>query len=79
MRGVIEQARLFFGDEEQVRLAEPEYIGIKSPIYGTAVGMVCYVQRHQPLGYSQRRERGAGKKAGNLFRKIREWFNDFME
>ena len=55
LRGVIDLAEDIFGCP--VRLAQPEYLGVKSPIYSTAVGIINYVMRHSP----RRRGRMAGR------------------
>ncbi len=45
MKGMAELAEDVF--DSPVRIAQPGYIGVKSPIYSTAVGIIYYVQRHQ--------------------------------
>ncbi len=47
MKGMAELAESVF--DSPVRIAQPGYIGVKSPIYSTAVGIIYYVQRHQMI------------------------------
>ena len=53
LRGVIDLAEEIFGCP--VRLAQPEYLGVKSPIYSTAVGIISYVMRNQVMSRMTRR------------------------
>ena len=77
MRGIAELAESVFGCS--VRLAQPEYLGVKSPIYSTAVGMIHYVSRNKVV-------RKAGKKPErkegffiNIWKRIKSFLADIWE
>ncbi len=78
MRGMLETARLAF-ENDQVRTAEFDVIGIKNPIYSTVVGLLYYVQRQQPRMHIQERARPAKKKGPSLWQRIKDWLNDIVD
>jgi cell division protein FtsA len=59
-----------------VRAAQPGYIGVKSPIYSTAVGIIHYVQRSHMVTAPKSNPTKAVK---GLWGRIRHWFMDFFE
>ncbi len=73
-KGIVELAEDIF--DCSVRTAQPGYMGVKSPIYSTAVGMIHYAQRSfmitQPKNSPVKAVRG-------LWSRIRLWFQDFFE
>ncbi len=82
MHGLLEAARLYWDDRDMVRLAEPEYVGMKSAVHSTAVGILHYVNRNRPSTHAPGRDRvmrsGAGRKIAWI-QKIKEWFNNFFD
>ena len=77
MGGILEMARLYF-QSEQVRRVECDYIGIQNPIYTTAVGLLYYVNRHQPRFAFQEWGKTRNRKPGKL-RRLKEWLFDIIE
>jgi cell division protein FtsA len=75
MRGVAELAEQIF--DSSARVAQPGYIGVKSPVYSTGVGIIHYVQRSNSF---QGRERKGPRIAlpGFLYR-VRNWFTGIFE
>lgn len=61
LEGIVELAEEIFGCP--IRLAQPDYLGVKSPIYSTAVGIIRYVMRSTSF---RRMTRRAESKAGFL-------------
>ena len=53
LEGIVDLSEAVFGCP--VRLAQPEYLGVKSPIYSTAVGIVSYIMHNQIMGRPARR------------------------
>lgn len=60
-----------------VRVAQPGYVGVKSPIYSTAVGIIHYVQHAHML--SVREQRGGRKALPGFLRRIKTWFVEMFE
>lgn len=67
-----------------VRVAMPDYIGVRDPSYTTGVGMIQYAVKHM-----RGRGAGYGKKSGNKkaasdkgkpswFEKVKNWFSEFI-
>lgn len=74
MKGVADLAEIVFNCP--ARVAQPGYIGVKSPIYSTAVGIIHYVQRHHLLPQAK----GAAPQAiKGVFARIWDWIADFFE
>jgi len=74
MKGTGELAEEIFNCS--VRTAQPGYIGVKSPIYSTAVGIIHYVQRSHMISPSK----GAPTRAvKGLWARLRHWIADFFE
>jgi len=57
LRGITELAEQIF--ECPVRVAQPQYLGVKSPIYSTAVGIISYVTKNHGIGKLSRRTESA--------------------
>ncbi|HHU75594.1 MAG TPA: cell division protein FtsA [Firmicutes bacterium] len=77
MRGITELAESIFGCT--VRLAQPEYLGVKSPIYSTAVGMIHYVSRNK---VTRKIGKKPEKKEGfffNIWKRIKSFLADIWE
>lgn len=75
MKGVTEMAEEIF--ESPVQLAQPDYIGVSSPVFSTGVGIIHYVQGNQliPTG---------GKKETKLvlpkfFGRVKNWFYEIFD
>lgn len=67
-----------------VRVAMPDYIGVRDPSYTAGVGMIQYAVKHM-----RGRSAGYGKKTGNKknpsekgkpswFEKVKNWFSEFI-
>ncbi len=76
MRGTVELARQFFNNGDQVRAAEPEYLGVND-VYGTATGVVYYAQKYLRTGAAPARERL--KKGIGIFQRFKDWFGEIWE
>ena len=72
-RGIVELAEDVFYCS--VRMAQPQYIGVQSPIYSTAVGLTHYVQQSHMMIPPQSIPT---KAARGLWNRIRLWFQDFF-
>lgn len=78
MKGIAELAAEVF--DCSVRIAQPAYLGVKSPIYSTAVGLIYYMSRSQALRRpGKRQERGTKGFVFNLWRRIRNIFANIWE
>lgn len=70
-----------------VRVGEPQLVGVQSPIYTTAVGIIYYVINNIIVAGSSvkdRKDASAKKKKGDgffsrLWKQISDWFNEFFE
>lgn len=76
MKGITEFAEEIF--DCPTRIAQPEYLGVKSPIFSTAVGIIHYVLRNQALGLSRHQEKKKGL-ISNLWRRIRMFIAEMFE
>ncbi|NLA27005.1 MAG: cell division protein FtsA [Firmicutes bacterium] len=77
MSGLIDLASLYF-ESNQVRQAEYDYVGIQNPIYTNAAGLLYYAYRHQPRLYQERAGGGHKAKPG-LWKRAKDWLNEFIE
>ncbi|NLC11742.1 MAG: cell division protein FtsA, partial [Firmicutes bacterium] len=75
MRGVMEMAENIFGCS--VRVATPQYLGVKSPIYSTAVGILQYVYRNNMASLQERSDSKVG--LSGLWYRLRKWFSELWE
>jgi len=63
-----------------VRVAQPAYLGVKSPIYSTAVGLIHYMYRSQGFRRpGKRQDRGTRGFAYNMWRRIRNFIANIWE
>ena len=77
MGGIIELAEEVF--QCPVRLAQPEYLGVKSPIYSTAVGIIHYVNRNHSFGRAIKSPEKKGRFFHDLWQRIRAFIADIWE
>lgn len=77
MQGITELAETYFNST--VRIAQPNYLGVKSPIYSTAVGIIHYVIRHQGGGGQYRQQDGKVGFLGNLWKRIKTFLADIWD
>jgi len=77
MDGVSEMAEKMFGTS--VRVAEPHFVGVKSPIYTTAVGLLNYVIRYGREGVPEKREEKKGNPIKSWWERIKNWFSEIFE
>lgn len=75
LRGIVELSEQVF--DSSVRLSQPGYVGVKSPIYSTGVGIIHYIQKAHPYGY--RDSRGSRQMLPGLFNKIKSWFMEMFD
>lgn len=78
MPGILDVARIYC-NSEQVRLAEPDYLGIHNPMYSAALGMLYYVHRKQPKHYAHERGKPARRKSPGLWQKMKAWMGEILE
>ena len=75
MRGMAELTEQVF--QCSARVAQPSYVGVKSPIYSTAVGIIHYVQHtHRVVDREYRNGRIA---LPGFLQKVKSWFMDMFE
>lgn len=74
-RGLVELAEQIF--QSSVRISQPGYVGVKSPIYSTAVGIVQYVQHTQM--HNVREYRGGRIALPGIFTKVKNWFMEMFD
>ena len=74
-RGMVELTEQVFGST--ARVAQPGYVGVKSPIYSTAVGIIHYVQNTHM--YSPREYRGGRVALPGILNKVKTWFVEMFD
>ncbi len=77
MQGITELAESYFGCS--VRAAQPDYLGVKSPIYSTAVGIIHYMVRNQGSGGQHRQSEGKSGVISRLWKKLKTFVVDLWE
>ena len=78
MKGISELAGDVFNCS--VRIAQPAYLGVKSPIYSTAVGLIHYICRSHGLRRpGKRQDRGTRGFVYNLWRRIKNYMANIWE
>jgi len=77
MKGITEFCESVF--QCPVRTAQPEYLGVKSPIYSTAVGIIHYVLRNQGVGRMVKSHNSKKGSVGSLWKRIKAFFADIWE
>ena len=80
MEGLTEIAEEVIGTS--IRIGEPQLVGVQSPIYTTAVGIIYYVIHNIGVGVSYSDKKQAAGSFGffaKLWKQILSWFNDFFE
>ena len=77
LRGITDLAELIF--ECPVRVAQPEYLGVKSPIYSTAVGIINYVVRNHSVSRLSKRSEGKTKLLYTLWQRIKAFITGIWE
>jgi len=77
MEGAAQYAEGFF--QASSRIAQPDYLGVKSPIYSTGVGIIHY-SLHNPnvRKITKKSETGASSVSG-IWKKIKSFFVDIWE
>lgn len=73
--GLAELAEQIF--QTSARVAQPSYVGVKSPVYSTAVGVIRYVQHNQL--HHLRDYRGGRAGLPGLFAKVKNWFVEMFD
>lgn len=76
MRGLAELAEQVFNCS--ARVAQPNYVGVKSPIYSTAVGIIHYVQ-HSLRVVDREYRTGRAIALPGFLQRIKSWFMDMFE
>lgn len=74
-RGIVELTEQIF--QSSARVAQPGYVGVKSPIYSTAVGIIHYAQQNHMI--SARDYRGGRHALPGIFSKVRSWFVEMFD
>ena len=65
-----------------VRIAQPSYLGVKSPIYSTAVGLIHYIYRYRDQGLRRMGKRQDRRSTGflsNLWKRIKHFIAEIWE
>ncbi|MCW3491230.1 cell division protein FtsA [Dethiobacter alkaliphilus] len=75
MPGLVDLAEQIF--DSSVRIAQPAYVGVKSPIYSTAVGIIHYVQ-HAHM-FTPKEYRGGRVALPGIFNKVKSWFVEMFD
>ncbi|RQD68660.1 MAG: cell division protein FtsA [Tindallia sp. MSAO_Bac2] len=74
MKGVAELTEEVL--ESSVQVAQPEYIGVKSPVYSTGVGIIHYVLQSHMLPTSKKETKLA---MPQFFTRIKNWFFEIFD
>jgi cell division protein FtsA len=74
LHGTAELAEQIF--DTSARVAQPGYIGVKSPIYSTGVGIIHYVQHAHAVSSKERRN--SRLVFPDLFQRVKSWFVDMF-
>lgn len=65
-----------------VRIASPDFIGVRDPSYTSGVGIIHYVMKYMRGVKSGNPKKASGKKSGadqpGLFAKLRNWLSEFV-
>jgi cell division protein FtsA len=68
-----------------VRIAIPDYIGVRDPSYTTGVGLIQYALQQMERRGTRTSFKGGHKPAvskpkegGNLLEKVKNWFSEFI-
>lgn len=77
MEGITEMAEQVYNTS--VRVAEPQFVGVKSPIYTTAVGVLNYVIKSSGEVIPEKKEGGSGFLVKNWWDRFRNWLNEIFE
>ncbi|MFD0960301.1 cell division protein FtsA [Paenibacillus chungangensis] len=71
--------------ESSVRIATPDYIGVKDPSYSSGVGMIQYVSKYMGARGAGSVKKASSRKAGpaasskpGMFERIKNMFNEFI-
>lgn len=75
LRGITDYAESVF--ECPVRVAHPEYPGVKSPVYSTAVGIIHYVVKNQTTSGRPKKVKGAIN--ANIWQRVRAFIAEHWE
>ncbi|RQD74132.1 MAG: cell division protein FtsA [Candidatus Syntrophonatronum acetioxidans] len=74
MKGVAELTEEVL--ESSVQVAQPEYVGVKSPVYSTGVGIIHYVLKSHMLPTSKKETKMA---LPQFFTRIKNWFLEIFD
>ena len=74
-RGIVDLTERIFG--ASARVAQPGYVGVRSPIYSTAVGIIHYL-KHAHMFSTREHKRGRLALPG-IFAKIKTWFMEMFD
>jgi cell division protein FtsA len=75
LNGLVEMAEGMFSTS--VRISQPDYIGVQSPAYSTAVGLIRYIQRHGAVNVQKKpKARGVFQ---SLWIRVRNWFVELLD
>lgn len=82
MPGVVELAKEEL--DASVRIAVPDYIGVRDPSYATGVGLIQYASKHgttdrknrsKPTAHPQKK---ASHQKNGVIEKVKNWFSEFI-
>ncbi len=75
LHGAADLAEQIFNSS--ARVAQPGYVGVKSPIYSTGVGIIHYIQHTHVTGGRERK--GTRLVLPDFFQRVKSWFVDMFE
>jgi cell division protein FtsA len=78
LNGILEVAQ--FELESTVRIAIPDFIGVRDPAFATGVGMIQYAAKHsnRRISSSAVKSKKKSAKATNRFDRLKSWLSEFI-
>jgi cell division protein FtsA len=75
LRGAVELTEQIF--DSSARVALPGYVGVKSPIYSTGVGIIHYIQHTH--SFNGRERRSTRLVLPDFFQRVKSWFTEMFD
>jgi cell division protein FtsA len=78
LHGILEVSQLELG--ASVRIAIPDFIGVRDPAFASGVGMIQYAAKHinRRIGASVVKSKKKVKKPSNTLEKLKGWLSEFI-
>lgn len=83
MPGAVKNARNTLGTSS-VRIAEPDYVGVRDPAYTSGVGMIRFALKHQPgstgisSGAKVAKVKRTTRNKEPFFQRVKNWLNELI-